>query len=952
MVKSYERYEQEACFGVVAGQSNTLWLPPTAAQSAKSIGRAVLGGLEEILVWDIKTGDLMTRLKEGLTPGASNAPTSSAPSAVKVLAYHRDTEILAAGHSDGTIKVWDLTSGAVVVSFSGHKSAVSVLKFDRTGTRLVSGSADSLVIMWDLVGEEGLFKLKGHKAQITGIEFVSESGTLKMEDEFEDYVITVAKDGLIKLWDLESKQCVETHLAHPSECWALGLSTNRDMLVTCGQKDQVKIWELQFGDGDKIAERGEFEKLSKARCSDVQFALVKDSHATHEVFYLQNVDRTVELFRVRAPKEREKGMAKRVKRLTEKGLSKDEIAESLRELQVSMLITPLSTIRTSSKINSCVWVKKLEFLVSLGNNSVEYHTIPVPVSLRKAQIGDLTSTKSNTIDLLGHRTDIRAMDVSDDDRLLATASNGELKIWNLKTKNVIRTFALDSGYALCCRFLPGGGLVVVGFKNGTLELYDLSSSSLVDRVENAHENKGAAERGAAVWSMDLTPDGKTLVTGGNDKCVKFWKFAVKQEEVPGSSATVSTLKLTHTQTLEVPEDVLCVRVSSDAKYLAVSLLNNNVQVVYLDLLKLYLTLYGHKLPVLSIDISSDSKLIITSSADKNIKIWGMDFGDCHRSLFGHQDSIMCVRFLPESHSFFSCGKDGMVKYWDGDKFQCIQKLSAHQSEVWTLAVSGDGTFVVSTAHDHLIRVWLASNDQVFLEEEREKEIDELYENDLLEAPPEEKPEDDEVVDVRQPTMELLKAGEKLIEALDIGAADLDAVEAYELQMQQHKAGKGPVPLRPTPHAILSAYGISGQEHVLQTVLKIRAAQLEDALLVLPFSYTVRMFRFIELWTNEANIMGNLVYLGTICKILFFMVKVNSKELMSQRDSRLRRHLILVKEQLRTQLRRAARQLGYNTLGLKYKRHEWRLEHETEFIDEAEQREHEAKRAPKRTFVTV
>ena len=62
----------------------------------------------------------------------------------------------------------------------------------------------------------------------------------------------------------------------------------------------------------------------------------------------------------------------------------------------------------------------------------------------------------------------------------------------------------------------------------------------------------------------------------------------------------------------------------------------------MDSLKFFLSLYGHKLPVLSLDISSDSSLLISGSADKNIKIWGLDFGDCHRSLFAHADSIMQV----------------------------------------------------------------------------------------------------------------------------------------------------------------------------------------------------------------------------------------------------------------------------------------------------------------------
>lgn len=57
----------------------------------------------------------------------------------------------------------------------------------------------------------------------------------------------------------------------------------------------------------------------------------------------------------------------------------------------------------------------------------------------------------------------------------------------------------------------------------------------------------------------------------------------------------------------------------------------------MDTLKFFLSLYGHKLPVLCMDISSDGDLIVTGSADKNLKIWGLDFGDCHKSLFAHAD---------------------------------------------------------------------------------------------------------------------------------------------------------------------------------------------------------------------------------------------------------------------------------------------------------------------------
>src|ERR1700733_10595985 len=137
-----------------------------------------------------------------------------------------------------------------------------------------------------------------------------------------------------------------------------------------------------------------------------------------------------------------------------------------------------------------------------------------------------------------------------------------------------------------------------------------------------------------------------------------------------------------------------------------------------------------QLPVLSMDISSDSTLIATCSADKNVKLWGLDFGDCHKSIFAHQESIMAVQFVWGTHYFFTASKDKTVKYWDGDKFENIMKLEGHHGEIWSLAISKHGTFLISGSHDRSLRVWERTEEQLFLEEEREKELEELYESTL------------------------------------------------------------------------------------------------------------------------------------------------------------------------------------------------------------------------------
>ena len=84
--------------------------------------------------------------------------------------------------------------------------------------------------------------------------------------------------------------------------------------------------------------------------------------------------------------------------------------------------------------------------------------------------------------------------------------------------------------------------------------------------------------------------------------------------------------LVHVRTLQLSEDVLSVCYSPDQCLLAVSLLDSTIKVFFADSLKVpiskstdvdlfiptilpfqfFLSLYGHKLPVLSMDISSVS----------------------------------------------------------------------------------------------------------------------------------------------------------------------------------------------------------------------------------------------------------------------------------------------------------------------------------------------------------
>lgn len=939
MVKSYQRFEQAESFGVISSNSNCVFIPPES-KKGHGVGQVITNSLENVNLWDLKTADLVTCLSDGLPPGSVDAKTTR-PAEVTYLEHHPETNLLAQGSADGVIKVWDLMSQTVLLTLNGHRSAVTILKFDSTGTRLISGSQDSNIIIWDLVGEVGLYKLRSHKDAITGLWLQDDS-----------WLVSTSKDGFIKVWDLKTQQCVETHIAHTGECWALGV--HDDFVITTGADSQVKVWQLKLENdaGSKVSEKGAFDKESKQRGSSVDFVTTADGST---FFFIQNADKTIEVFRIRKEDEIAKATRKREKRLKEKGLSDEEIKENIENSYVSMIIHRFQTLRSNFKIKAATWAQvtssKLDIIATTSNNTIDYYSIPYQKKDPKLP----APIKQHSIELQGHRTDVRAMDISNDNSLLATASNGSLKIWNLKTRKCLRTF--ECGYALCCKFLPGGFLIVVGTRNGELQLFDLASSTMLDNKEGAH--------GAAIWSLDITTDGKKLITGSADKTVKFWAFQV--EEVPSAGSVdmfTSVMQITHDTTLELNDDVLCVKLSPENKYLAVSLLDNTVKVFFFDTMKFYLSLYGHKLPVLSIDISFDSKMIITSSADKNIKIWGLDFGDCHKSLFAHQDSIMSVKFLPESHNFFSCSKDAIVKYWDGDKFECIQKLAGHQSEIWALSVSHDGKYVVSASHDRSIRIWEETEDQVFLEEERERELEEQYESSLLSSLEEgsadaafksdmtgNEEEQNEATDVRKQTIESLKAGERLMEALDLGIPEIENEERYEENMKLWNRKKiDSKPVKPVKHAILIAMNKTAEEYIMETLTKIHPSQLEDALLVLPFSYVLKFLKFMDRVLLDEKLLQN--NLPLICKNLFFIVRSNHRELVSQKNEELKLRVMRVKDKLRGALKSTQDDLGFNIEGLFFIRQQWNLRHKFEFTDDYSQREFDEKARKKRVFETL
>jgi U3 small nucleolar RNA-associated protein 12 len=363
----------------------------------------------------------------------------------------------------------------------------------------------------------------------------------------------------------------------------------------------------------------------------------------------------------------------------------------------------------------------------------------------------VVAEKENTMDYYGHPTGIRSIAISSNDKLACTVSKNVSKVWNVTTRTCIQSLSLSpvggkkkgiapsGSYGLCTSFLPGDTHVVIGTREGDLLLVDLSAGEIVYVERNAHDG--------AIWSLDIrrpppNSSGSTdttstvvvvVVSGSADKTVKFWNVESQEddhENVGAAYHLVGQPMLVHTRTLQMTDDVISVKYSHSIdptrRMIFVATLDCTVKVFFDDSLKMFLSLYGHKLPALAIDCSDDDVILASGGADKTIKIWGLDFGDTHRTLHGHGDSITDLRFVRRTHNFFTCSKDGSVRYWDGDRFEQILLMNGHCAEVNCLAISRTGAYVLSGGMDRQIRVWERTKDIVFLEEERERELEQLF----------------------------------------------------------------------------------------------------------------------------------------------------------------------------------------------------------------------------------
>ncbi|HYW20578.1 MAG TPA: DnaJ domain-containing protein [Nodularia sp. (in: cyanobacteria)] len=200
---------------------------------------------------------------------------------------------------------------------------------------------------------------------------------------------------------------------------------------------------------------------------------------------------------------------------------------------------------------------------------------------------------------------------------------------------------------------------------------------------------------AAVNALAISPDGKTFISGSNDRTVYLW--------------ALNTGKCLYTFYGQA-EAVLCVAISPNGKQIISGSVDQKISSWQLDTKQYHRTFsylnspYSHNGFVNSLTYSSDGKIIASASTDKTIRIWGGYTGNLKRTLNGHTDKVSAVAITPDSQILVSSSKDKTIRVWDLEtgKERCV--LTQH-SAVETVIISPDGETLISGSNDSTIKLW-------------------------------------------------------------------------------------------------------------------------------------------------------------------------------------------------------------------------------------------------------
>jgi hypothetical protein len=170
-------------------------------------------------------------------PGDIPTPHVGSASAVNAVVVFGEGTLLATGHDDGLLRIWDAGSGRQVRTLTGHPGRVLALGVAPDGAWLASVGDDEVVRVWDPVTGIQQRSLAGHSGRVWALAVAPDGA----------WLASAGDDRVVRVWDPVTGVLVRTLEGHTDRVWALAVAPDGAWLASAGDDGTVRVWDPTTG---------------------------------------------------------------------------------------------------------------------------------------------------------------------------------------------------------------------------------------------------------------------------------------------------------------------------------------------------------------------------------------------------------------------------------------------------------------------------------------------------------------------------------------------------------------------------------------------------------------------------------------------------------------------------------------------------------------------------------
>ena len=308
--------------------------------------------------------------------------------------------------------------------------------------------------------------------------------------------------------------------------------------------------------------------------------------------------------------------------------------------------------------------------------------IPAAGVLPLAMLGLLAVSPTRAADpilLKGHQEVVYDSVFLPDGKSVVTASfDRTLKLWDLATKQAVRTMEGHTGIILSVDVSPDGTLIASAGSDNTIKLWDVPKNDPVTTL-NAHDAAGTA--------IAVSFDGKWIASGDQSGVLRIWNAETGEK----------------TQEAKLPAAVTRLSWKRDAKAL-VAVSGNSMHLLNPEDGKTTAIIGVHSAEITGLIFSPNNAQILTSGADGLVKRWPVTF-TAPIVVNGHQGAINAFAQNPNRSLIATAGQDGTARIFNRNDGKETVKLEGHGGAVTAVRFSSNGTQVATGSADKTARIF-------------------------------------------------------------------------------------------------------------------------------------------------------------------------------------------------------------------------------------------------------